>query len=243
MVSRLKALGLHLFGSVILASLSLCLVYLVWYPAPLANAVGVNDIFLMMLGIDVVLGPLLTFVVYKKGKKTLVMDLSIIVVIQLAALGYGIHAIAIARPAWLVYSVSRFDLVQANDLEVKYLDQAEATYRQAPWTGPRWVAAHLPSDVDKRNELVWGVIRHGADLPQRPDLYAPIEREGQAMAANARPIADLNSYNVADAVHKVRDQWPQADAFMPLITKGRPLTVLLKRGNPVPLAIVDLKAF
>lgn len=48
----------------------------IWYPTPLATAVGVTQIFLMMLAIDVTVGPILGFIVYKEGKKTLKMDLT-----------------------------------------------------------------------------------------------------------------------------------------------------------------------
>lgn len=44
----------------VLALLALALAFLVWYPGPLPKAVGIAGIFFMMLGIDVVLGPLPT---------------------------------------------------------------------------------------------------------------------------------------------------------------------------------------
>jgi len=61
----------HLLISAFIASLVLLVVFKVWYPTPLAEAVGVTKIFLMMLVIDVVVGPILGFIVYKEGKKTL----------------------------------------------------------------------------------------------------------------------------------------------------------------------------
>jgi len=47
----------------------------VWYPIPLVKATGVGALFLMMLGIDLILGPAFTFIVYKKFKKNLKFDL------------------------------------------------------------------------------------------------------------------------------------------------------------------------
>ncbi len=92
------------------------LVFFIWYPSPLATAVGVTHIFLMMLVIDVILGPLLGLLVYKEGKKTLKFDLSVIILIQISALCYGVFSIEQGRPAWLVYSVDRFELVRKNEL-------------------------------------------------------------------------------------------------------------------------------
>ena len=78
MSARIKAFLVHGLVSIIIALLSMGLVYFIWYPAPLAVATGVMHIFLLMLCIDVVIGPLLTLLVYKTGKKTLKLDLTII---------------------------------------------------------------------------------------------------------------------------------------------------------------------
>ena len=64
----------HFTLSIFIAFLALVLVFLFWYPSPLAQAVGVTHLFLMMLAIDVIVGPVLGFIVYKEGKKTLKMD-------------------------------------------------------------------------------------------------------------------------------------------------------------------------
>ena len=71
MSKRLKFFLSHLFISLIIALLVIGLVFFVWYPSPLAQAVGVIYIFLMLLAIDVVIGPILGILVYKQGKKTL----------------------------------------------------------------------------------------------------------------------------------------------------------------------------
>ena len=55
--------------SLLLLSIALTLVYVVWYPDPLASAMGVMKIYMIMLAIDVIVGPILTALVYKKNKK------------------------------------------------------------------------------------------------------------------------------------------------------------------------------
>lgn len=74
MSARIKAFTLHLTISAVIALAVIGVVFYLWYPAPLHTAVGVTQIFLILLAVDVVLGPLLTLLVYKVGKKTLVMD-------------------------------------------------------------------------------------------------------------------------------------------------------------------------
>ena len=111
MSKRLKFFLSHLSLSFLIAILVIGLVFFIWYPSPLATAVGVTHIFLMLLVIDVILGPLLGLLVYKEGKKTLKFDLSVIIFIQICALVYGVYTIAKGRPVWLVYNIDRIELV------------------------------------------------------------------------------------------------------------------------------------
>ena len=101
MPKRLKFFLSHLSISAVVAFIVLGLIFFIWYPTPLATAVGVTQIFLMMLAIDVTVGPILGFIVYKEGKKTLKMDLTVIILLQLSALGYGIYSIEQGRPVWI----------------------------------------------------------------------------------------------------------------------------------------------
>ncbi len=88
--NRFYAFGLHILFSFLLLILALLLVFKLWYPAPLDQAMGVTEIFWFILGVDLILGPLLTFVVFNPKKKELKRDLIIIIVIQIAAYIYGL---------------------------------------------------------------------------------------------------------------------------------------------------------
>jgi hypothetical protein len=48
-------------------------VFFIWYPTPLASAEGVIYIFYMILIVDIIIGPLLSLLVYKGSKKNLKM--------------------------------------------------------------------------------------------------------------------------------------------------------------------------
>src|SRR5699024_7695764 len=140
MSKRLKFFLSHLSISFLIALLVVGLVFFIWYPSPLATAVGVTHIFLMLLVIDVILGPLLGLLVYKEGKKTLKFDLSVIILIQIAALCYGVFSIEQGRPAWLVFHVDRFELVRKNDLILEIIDQAQSQFQHVSWSKPQFAA-------------------------------------------------------------------------------------------------------
>ena len=107
-MKRLKFFLSHLSISFLIALLVIGVVFIVWYPSPLATAVGVTHIFLMLLAIDVVIGPILGLLVYKEGKKSLKFDLTVIILLQLSALFYGIYSIEQGRPVWIAFNVDRF---------------------------------------------------------------------------------------------------------------------------------------
>lgn len=241
MPARTKAFLIHLAASVGVALLTLLLVFQVWYPAPLHEAVGVTSIFLLLLLVDLALGPLLTLIVYKPGKKSLAFDLSVVVLLQLSALGYGLWAVAEGRPAWLVFNADRFDVVRALDIDQRQAEAALPQYRSAPWSGPRWVAADHPRDIKERQGLMFEAITLGSDIAQRPELYRPVTDMADAIRRKAKPLGELSKYNSAERVSMQLQNWPAADAWLPLAAGARSMVVLLNREGAEVVAIVDLQ--
>lgn len=87
---RTKAVLIHLGLSSALALGVTSLLVFGWYPWPYFMALGGLMLVALIVGVDVVLGPLLTFIVFKPGKKSLKFDLTVIALVQAAALGYGL---------------------------------------------------------------------------------------------------------------------------------------------------------
>lgn len=236
----LKAFLFHLVGSVIVAFLAYFIVFHLWYPRPLHDALGVTQIFLLVLIVDVVLGPLLTFVFYKVGKKALAFDLFIIILLQFCALGYGLATVAQGRPAWVVFNVDRFDLVQAMEIDTRQLADAQAQYRSAPWTGPGWVGAVIPEDAVQRQTVLFESALGGSDIAQRPDLYRSLSKMAEGLRVRAQPLEKLYEFNDVNIVREALAHWPQAAAWFPLMARVKPMVVLLNKESSEPVAIVDL---
>lgn len=238
---RIRAFVVHLLCSLGLAFLAVLLVFGLWYPAPLSEAVGVASIFLTVLMVDVVLGPLLTLVVFKPGKPSLRFDLTCIVVVQLLAFSYGLWTVAEGRPAWLVFNVDRFDLVQAHELDDRDLASVSPEYRQAPWFGPRWVAALLPDDPQARSELTLEAVFAGLDAPQRPGLYVPLEQVTADLRKHARSLSELRLVNSAASVERALRKVPTATAWLPLMSRERQMVVLVDLNRLEKNAVVNLR--
>lgn len=238
---RLKVFGTHLSISALIAIAVIGLIFFIWYPAPLHTAVGVTQIFLILLAIDVVLGPLLTLLVYKVDKKTLAMDLTIIALLQLSALGYGLWTVAEGRPAWLVFAVDRFELVRVLDIDERKLDQTDLAYRQPSLLGPQWVAASNPSDRDEHNELIMESVFGGADLAQRPSLYQPLNTQENVIQQRVLELSKLYQFNDKNSVSTLLALHPRANAWLPLRANNQDMVVLIHKASAKVVAIVDLR--
>ena len=153
--SKLKAAAVHLALSVLIAGSALALATWAWYPIVLLDPTGATKIFLIVLSVDLCLGPFLTFIVFNKQKKGLRGDLVIIALIQVGALTYGIYTLAKARPVYIVYAVDRFEVVQANDLtESNIADAVLPEFKTLSWVGPKWISTRVPSAGEQSLSLI-----------------------------------------------------------------------------------------
>jgi hypothetical protein len=196
MRERLRAAGVHLGLSVAVAVAVLALVFLAWYPVPMSALLGVEAILLIMLGVDVVLGPLFTLLVFDRRKRSLAWDLATIAAIQLAALAYGLHTVHQGRPAFIVFVKDRFEVVSPAELQ----PEARSAARSNPLAaidplGPRWVAARLPESVDERSRILFDALSHGRDVQHHPRLYVDYAAESVAALERALPIERLKALN------------------------------------------------
>lgn len=241
MTKRLIFFLSHLSISILLALIIIAWVFLIWYPQPLAQAVGVTHIFLMMVAIDVVLGPILGFFVYKEGKKTLKFDLSVIILIQLSALGYGLYSIAQGRPVWLVYNVDRFELVRNNEIIDTNIQKVQAQFRNPSWFKPKFAAVQIAKNSEERSKNMFEELLGGVSLAQRPERYVGLVQVKPQIQKRAQNLNDLEKYNSKQEVKTVLKEYPSADAWVPLKANAIDMVVLMNKNSAQVVKIVDLR--
>ena len=153
---RFKMLGWHFGASMAALLLVLGTLYLAWYRWPGWYLSGVLKILPIAIGVDAVLGPLMTFMIANpnKSRTELGRDIAVIVGVQVLALGYAAFTLWSGRPLYYAYSGKEISIVQAADIE-----PAETTLGQqtnpdfAPYwySTPKWVyapgATETPSDM------------------------------------------------------------------------------------------------
>ncbi|MFW2100549.1 TfpX/TfpZ family type IV pilin accessory protein [Acinetobacter johnsonii] len=231
----------HLSVSILIALIIIGIVFFIWYPSPLATAVGVTQIFLMMLAIDVIVGPVLGLLVYKEGKKTLKIDLSIIIALQISALGYGIYSIEQGRPVWVAYNVDRFELVRKNEIIDDHIDKASPQYQQISWFKPQYVAVEFAKDANVRNDDLFAEALGGISIAQKPERYVDFVQAKPQLQQRTKSLKELNQYNDVKQVERIVSKYPQATGFVPLKANAVDMTVLINKEKGEVVKIVDLR--
>jgi len=244
LLPKLKAAGIHfLISAVAVAIVVLGSLYF-WYPGLQAYAAGLVTLVSILIVVDVVLGPALTLVVFKPGKKSLKFDLCSIAAVQIAALVFGVMSIYQARPVYFAFVVDRFETVAAADLEDSILREAMAQYQQLSNNGPRWVGVELPTDPRELDRLTIAEAIHGTGPALIPKYYQPLEQVIKNGMAKAKSIDTLNDFNPQELVDSKLFPYQEnlGDlVFFPLAGRDRDLTVLVERESGSVVDVVDLR--
>ena len=132
----------HLLGSAVIVALVAAFVFGFLYPNPWRNMLGVGAVFALVVSADLVCGPLLTLVLAspKKSLRERWLDLSLVILIQLAALAYGLWTVYSARPVVLAFEVDRLVVITANEVQIDQLPEAMEQFQKLPITGQHKVS-------------------------------------------------------------------------------------------------------
>lgn len=246
--TRLTAFLAHLLISSCVALVSALLVFYVWYPSELAFASGITKIFLILMSVDVVLGPCLTFAIFNKKKKELKRDLLVIGLIQLSALGYGLFTVFVSRPVFLAYNSARFDVVYANDISDENLRNAtNSEYKFLPKLGPRYVASPLPQNTEENMQIVVNALTgKGDDVQYLPKYYVDYGSQRDVVIKLVKPLNSLKSFNsdklsnVDNLIQKYKQQNREV-GYLPMIGKTAQIVVLIDAKTAEVLELSSLK--
>jgi hypothetical protein len=235
---RLRAFALHLLGSALVLGAVTAVLYFGWYRWPGWFLTGVGSIVLMMAGVDLALGPTLTLLIANPAKpaRELARDVGIIVVVQLAALGYAAFTMWSGRPLYYAFSADRFETVQASDIPAAEAETARRTNAAlAPhwYSLPRWVYAPLPDDPKVADEIVRAAISGGPDVIDMPRYFRPWATGVGALRGELHALDELKALSKSD-----RRRLAARLAAAGIAADARNLIALTGRGEPL-VAVVD----
>jgi len=248
--AALKAAATHLLVTVTIAALAAILVFHVWYPWPFYEIVSGRELFWLVIGVDVVCGPLLTLVLWDPAKsaRELTLDMSLVGLVQVAALTYGMSTVTDTRPVRLVFEVDRIRLVSAAEIDSAQLELAVKGLNQLPWTGPVLVSTRQPKDNQEMMESI-DLSLKGLEPSLRPDWWQPYDLSVPQVLKAARSIAVLRANRPADAERidaAVRaTKSSESDLLWLPLTAGRNFdwVVLLNKTSALPVSYARVDGF
>lgn len=231
----------HLLFSIFVIGLALIFIFLFWYPVPLVKATGVMDIIFILFGVNIIIGPILGWLIYKEGKKTLKFDLIVIILLQSGALCFGIFSVEQGRPIWIAYTVDRFELVRKNELIQDNLKEAQPQFQKSSWLKPQFVAVEFSRDKKQRNDEMFAEIFDGISVAQRPERYVELTQAKTQIQQRALPLKELEQYNSKTEVERTLAKYPEANAWLPLKANAVDMVVLIDKEKAEVIRIVNLR--
>lgn len=214
-MSRWQAFAIHIGISIAIFIALLTVILTLWYPGILFSIDGGWTGLRIVIGVDLVLGPLLTLIVFKAGKPGLKFDLTCIGVFQAACLTAGMWIVYSERPLALVLAYDTIYSLAAD--EFSEFDKDASVLEQFPGSYPKLLYTELPDNdisadiVNIRSQFM------GDPLFMQTERYRPIPDTDRA--AIFRRDANIRGNVSAD----IQSQLPEGclfSRFVSVVTTG-----------------------
>lgn len=246
---RLRASGIHLLVSAIIACIVAGTILFLWYPGQYADICKGIQLIWLVISVDIVLGPLLTFVAFDKKKKKaeLLRDIVVICILQISGLIYGAHVVYVARPVAMVFEGSQFRIVAANDVDTKELPLAREDMRQLSLTGPVLLGVRDYKNAVEKSDAAFRAFS-GYDIGARPSFWQAYADSQAKVLKVARPLdVLLKKYpeSKAEIEHKLSNAGLAVAnvKFLPVLSRGGDWLVLIDANTAKPLFFVQKDGF
>ncbi|WP_137749330.1 TfpX/TfpZ family type IV pilin accessory protein [Acidovorax sp. NB1] len=249
--AALRAFFFHVAISSLVASVAAIIVFLIWYPQPYLDMLGGSGLFLLIVGVDVACGPLLTLVIFspKKSRRELMLDFSLVAILQIVALAYGIYTMALARPVYLAYELDRFRVISFADLENNSISQKPSSISNPSWTGPAAIAIRVaqPDDPDYLDQVSLSIS--GLEPVFRPDRWESYENQRDLILKKSHTIDALikkypESKESIELILKNIDATKEEINWLPMQSrKSTSWVVLVSKKNAAILGFLPYDGF
>lgn len=241
--TRFSAFAVHLGISLIIFIALLLIVVFDWYRFPLFAIEGGWRGIQIIAGCDIVLGPLLTLIVFKPGKPSLKFDMSVIALIQAAALISGTWIAYAQRPVLMVYAEERFYTLSNDIVGMTGIKSEEISkYRNTPYP---LAVVRLPDDEEQRHRIRLESLARGG-MYLRGDLYSEqipqYLKDAQAHNLNMEKLTADKSADGAE-LERFKSRHGALDAyyFLPLHGRYGQMILALDRNTGQVIDKLDIK--
>ena len=170
--NRYQAFAVHLLiSAVIFVILALIIIY-IWYPGFLFWSDGGLEGIRIIAGVDFIIGPILTLLVYRLGKPGLHKDLLLIGLVQFICLVIGTWLVYNERPLAIIYANGSFYTMSQNSFHFHDNDSKLALAQDDKV--PAWVYVDLPKDTVSRSQILMKQLKDGP-IHAQEKRYRPFQ--------------------------------------------------------------------
>lgn len=217
---------------------------LLWFPGPYFEMLGIGKLVLVLVGVNLVVGPGLTALVFRAGKPGLIFDFVALALLEVTILGWATYSIYLRAPAYVVFAVDRFEVVSAGEIDRAMI--SDPRLRRRPGHEPRLVFAEMPAAPEKLDKLLDDVLLQGLpDIDRQPEFWKPYSAGIAKVKQQARPLADLLAPD-DERAHLVR-RWlastaaePQAFVYLPIRAKARFSAMIVHADIGYPVGVIPI---
>lgn len=210
--SRGAAFAVHLILSLLIFSTLVVMMLLYWFPGELFFLDGGWQGLKLVAMIDLVLGPALTLILFKPGKPGLVLDMTFIALLQIAALGYGFYTTWQQRTVAIVYAEQGFKTLSARDKRLA--DEELRALSAQPQALPPAAMLDLPlmltpaPSKETYGKYLEEILNGYPGPDQRSDLFVPLGEHHASMQADALDPQELADLGALPTIEKAMKKVP-----------------------------------
>ncbi len=152
--SKLKAAGIHLGISGVIFCVLAYFIIFEWYPFPYFTADGGWQGIRIVALIDLVLGPLMTLIIFNhhKSRREIRFDLGTIALVQASVLAWGVYTVHDERPGAVIHWDGEFYTMPSksfNELGISLHELSRFSDERPPL-----IHAYRPTDVEALEEIL-----------------------------------------------------------------------------------------
>ena len=240
-MSRFKAFFYHFLISFLVFLVLLYLILIVWYPDFFFAIDGGWEGMRIIIGVDLILGPILTLIVFKSGKPGLKFDLSCIGLLQAVCLAGGVAVVYTERPIYFVYYEKHFYSSSADT----FTNYGIATPDPSQFTDklPVKVISKLPENPIEEADFRRILFQDGIPAWVYSPTYELLEGQMQEVIKGAFAEKDLRERDTEGKL----DLWLAKYggifgdyAFIPIHSRYRDAFIAIRRSDESFVNIVEV---
>ena len=237
---KFKATLIHFLLSVALVALIIGSILFLFFPELFIGVTDFKEVALIIICVDLVLGPLLTFVVFnpKKTKKSLYLDFSVIAAIQISAVLYGAFSLFQIHPVYVTFNIDRFTIVTAKDAEPEKALVKE--YKISKFDAGKLAFAKMPYDLEKQNDLLLSATMGGEDLESMEEYYEPYDSNISSIMAKSLDPQLVLSKKESEKFKYTHKSDLNNYAFFPLNSPKKDAIIVLDKKTARPVATLNI---